>query len=246
MLTLRAILAEAIARILPASAKSFIIGAAMPFVLALDQGTTSSRAIVFDEAGARARWRSPSSARSSRSRAGSSTTRRRSGLAARRRARGARQRAASTARDLAAIGITNQRETTVLWDRATGEPIATRSSGRTAAPPPLRAAQARGARGAGAREDRPRARPVLLRHQARLAARQRARRARRAEAASSRSARSTPGSSGSSPAARSTSPMRPTPRARCSSTSAPAMGRRAARALPRAARGAAECGRRAA
>ena len=28
-----------------------------------------------------------------------------------------------TARDLAAIGITNQRETTVLWDRATGAPV---------------------------------------------------------------------------------------------------------------------------
>ena len=28
-----------------------------------------------------------------------------------------------TARDLAAVGVTNQRETTVLWDRATGRPI---------------------------------------------------------------------------------------------------------------------------
>ena len=28
-----------------------------------------------------------------------------------------------TPRDLAAIGITNQRETTVLWDRATGQPV---------------------------------------------------------------------------------------------------------------------------
>src|SRR5688572_1365721 len=32
--------------------------------------------------------------------------------------------AAITGRDLAAIGITNQRETTVLWDRASGEPVA--------------------------------------------------------------------------------------------------------------------------
>src|ERR1700684_1924112 len=30
----------------------------------------------------------------------------------------------ATARDVAAIGITNQRETTVVWDRATGEPVA--------------------------------------------------------------------------------------------------------------------------
>ena len=29
-----------------------------------------------------------------------------------------------TASDLAAIGITNQRETTVLWERATGKPVA--------------------------------------------------------------------------------------------------------------------------
>src|ERR1700734_243487 len=28
-----------------------------------------------------------------------------------------------TARDLAAVGITNQRETTILWDRATGQPV---------------------------------------------------------------------------------------------------------------------------
>ena len=31
--------------------------------------------------------------------------------------------ASLTARDLAAVGIANQRETTVLWDRATGEPV---------------------------------------------------------------------------------------------------------------------------
>ncbi len=31
--------------------------------------------------------------------------------------------ASLTARDLAAVGITNQRETTVLWDRATGRPV---------------------------------------------------------------------------------------------------------------------------
>jgi glycerol kinase len=36
---------------------------------------------------------------------------------------------------IAAIGITNQRETTVVWDRATGRRSTTPSSGRTAAPP---------------------------------------------------------------------------------------------------------------
>ena len=34
-----------------------------------------------------------------------------------------------------AIGITNQRETTVVWERATGKPSPMPSSGRTAAPP---------------------------------------------------------------------------------------------------------------
>jgi glycerol kinase len=40
-----------------------------------------------------------------------------------RAARGALGRAGARAEDLAAVGITNQRETTVVWDRATGEPI---------------------------------------------------------------------------------------------------------------------------
>lgn len=36
---------------------------------------------------------------------------------------GALKKANLTAKDLAAIGVTNQRETTVVWDRATGKPI---------------------------------------------------------------------------------------------------------------------------
>lgn len=35
----------------------------------------------------------------------------------------AMQKIGATARDIAAIGITNQRETTIVWDKATGEPI---------------------------------------------------------------------------------------------------------------------------
>ena len=37
--------------------------------------------------------------------------------------RAALAKAGATARDIAAIGITNQRETTVVWDRASGRPI---------------------------------------------------------------------------------------------------------------------------
>ena len=43
--------------------------------------------------------------------------------------------------DLVALGITNQRETTVVWDRATGEPCTTRSPGRHADRPARRRAR---------------------------------------------------------------------------------------------------------
>ena len=70
-------------------------------------------------------WPSTSSStgRSSRARAGSSTTRWRSGQNTRRVVGGALGKADLTAADLAAVGITNQRETTVVWDRRTGKPI---------------------------------------------------------------------------------------------------------------------------
>ncbi|WP_457831573.1 FGGY family carbohydrate kinase, partial [Staphylococcus aureus] len=37
--------------------------------------------------------------------------------------KGALDKLSITASDLAAVGITNQRETTVLWDKATGKPV---------------------------------------------------------------------------------------------------------------------------
>src|SRR5687768_930124 len=95
----------------------------MKYILALDQGTTSSRAIVFDHAGSivsvaqkefrqifpKPGWveHDPSDIWSSQA-----------GVAAE-----ALTKAALKSSDLAAIGITNQRETTVVWDRATGQPI---------------------------------------------------------------------------------------------------------------------------
>src|ERR1035438_9465660 len=95
----------------------------MSFILALDQGTTSSRAIVFDHSGtirAKAQkefqqifpqtgWveHNPRELWSSQIEV----------------ALAALARGGLKAGDLAAIGITNQRETTVLWDRSTGEPI---------------------------------------------------------------------------------------------------------------------------
>ncbi len=93
------------------------------YVVALDQGTTSSRAVVFDHAGSIVAssaheftqyfpepgwvehdpleiWESQLLA-----------------------LREALARAGIGAREIAAIGITNQRETAVVWDRATGEPL---------------------------------------------------------------------------------------------------------------------------
>lgn len=92
-------------------------------VLALDQGTTSSRAIVFDQSGAilavaqkefaqfypKPGWveHDPEEIWASQ-------------LAV---ARSALRRARMTAADVAGIGITNQRETTVVWNRRTGLPV---------------------------------------------------------------------------------------------------------------------------
>jgi glycerol kinase len=91
--------------------------------MALDQGTTSSRAILFDE---RARvvaveqheftQHFPQPGWVEHDALEIWETQLRS-------ARGALAKAGAGARDVAALGITNQRETTVVWDRATGEPI---------------------------------------------------------------------------------------------------------------------------
>lgn len=96
----------------------------MDYILALDQGTTSSRAVVFDHAGqpvamaqrefaqyfprpgwvehdAQDIWHSQWAVMQE-----------------------AMAQAGITAQQLRAIGLTNQRETTVLWDRQTGQPVA--------------------------------------------------------------------------------------------------------------------------
>ena len=96
----------------------------MSAVLALDQGTTSSRAILFDRAGRiqgmcqtefqqifpQAGWveHDPNEIWESQKSVAQEVLLRKSGL---------------KAADVAAIGITNQRETTLLWDRKTGNPI---------------------------------------------------------------------------------------------------------------------------
>ena len=95
----------------------------MPHILALDQGTTSSRAIVFDHAGSvvasaqqefRQIFPQPGWVEHSATEIWDTQ------LAT---AKAAVTKAGLGAADIVAIGITNQRETTLIWDRATGAPI---------------------------------------------------------------------------------------------------------------------------
>src|SRR3954469_6427044 len=95
----------------------------MSFILALDQGTTSSRAIVFDHDGAiravaqkeftqlfpQAGWVEHDPQEIWASQIGVAVE--------------ALGRAHARPKDIAAVGITNQRETTIVWDRQTGEPV---------------------------------------------------------------------------------------------------------------------------
>src|SRR5229473_5696181 len=95
----------------------------MSYILALDQGTTSSRAIVFDHDGAiravaqkeftqifpAAGWVEHDPQEIWASQIGVAVE--------------ALGRARVRPQDIAAIGITNQRETTIVWDRETGEPV---------------------------------------------------------------------------------------------------------------------------
>ncbi len=93
------------------------------YVMALDQGTTSSRAILFDRAGSmvaidqyeftqhfpKPGWveHDPMEIWDSQLRA----------------ARGVLAKAGAHGSDVAAIGITNQRETALVWDRGSGDPV---------------------------------------------------------------------------------------------------------------------------
>ncbi len=95
----------------------------MPFILALDEGTTSARAALYDERGQRvameadefdstfpqAGWVEQDAEAIWRAQLGC--------------ARRMLETSATPASDIAAIGITNQRETTILWDRKTGQAV---------------------------------------------------------------------------------------------------------------------------
>ncbi|HZW22202.1 glycerol kinase GlpK [Noviherbaspirillum sp.] len=94
------------------------------YILALDQGTTSSRAILFDREG---RMQGIAQQEFRQIFPQSGWVEHDAGEIWQSQLSVARQVLAQhnvTAADIAAIGITNQRETTVVWDRKTGEPIA--------------------------------------------------------------------------------------------------------------------------
>src|SRR3984957_20119800 len=96
---------------------------AQPYILALDQGTTSSRAILFDHNGRivqvaqkefRQFYPQPGRVEHDPEEIWSSQY----GVLAEVLAKGN-----ITTRDIAAIGITNQRETVIVWDRKSGKPV---------------------------------------------------------------------------------------------------------------------------
>ena len=94
------------------------------FVLALDQGTTSSRAILFDHSGrpvATARREFPQGYPFPGHVTHDPEEIWESQLAC---AREALAGAGAGPADITAIGVTNQRETTIVWERATGRPVA--------------------------------------------------------------------------------------------------------------------------
>jgi glycerol kinase len=92
-------------------------------VLAIDQGTTGSTAIVFDASG-RVRGRGYSEFRQYYPRPGWVEHDPEEIWRVTQRVIGAALRAARLKpKDIAGIGITNQRETTVLWDRKTSKPV---------------------------------------------------------------------------------------------------------------------------
>ena len=95
----------------------------MRYVLALDQGTTSSRAILFDEEGA-AVCTAQRELRQIYPQPGWVEHDPKEIFETQRDvAREALRKAGVALKELAAVGIANQRETTILWDRQSGEPI---------------------------------------------------------------------------------------------------------------------------
>ena len=98
-------------------------GVMSQFILAIDQGTTSSRAIIFDQNLKPVATGQQEFSNISGIRLGRTRPRGDLGFNSVLVCRQAMEHAKLSAEQIASIGITNQRETTVVWDKATGEPI---------------------------------------------------------------------------------------------------------------------------
>ncbi len=95
----------------------------MKYIMSIDQGTTSSRAIIFDKAAnvvsvAHKEFRQFYPGNGYVEHDPEEIWESQLGVC-----RAAIEKAGISASDIAAIGITNQRETTIVWDRATGKPV---------------------------------------------------------------------------------------------------------------------------
>ena len=95
----------------------------MPYILSLDQGTTSSRAILFDQQGSSVaqaqhefEQRFPNPGWVEHDPYDILTSQLTVAVEV-------LTRAGIRPRDVVALGITNQRETTIVWDRETGKPV---------------------------------------------------------------------------------------------------------------------------
>src|SRR5262245_7647185 len=95
----------------------------MRYVLALDQGTTSSRAIIFDETGKAVSSAQREFAQHYPEPGQVEHDPDEIWRTQRDTAREALRNSGLKPEDLIACGITNQRETTLVWDRQTGQPI---------------------------------------------------------------------------------------------------------------------------
>ncbi|TGQ17722.1 MULTISPECIES: glycerol kinase GlpK [unclassified Mesorhizobium] len=93
------------------------------FVLAIDQGTTSTRAILFDDKMKVAGTGQQEFAQSYPASGWVEHDPEDIWASVLATVKSALKSAGRTASDVAAIGITNQRETVVIWDKATGQPI---------------------------------------------------------------------------------------------------------------------------
>ncbi|WIV98391.1 glycerol kinase GlpK [Kinneretia aquatilis] len=95
----------------------------MSYLLALDQGTSSSRAIVFERSGRIVAMAQQEFAQHFPQPGWVEHDALEIWQSQRATAQAALRQADLRAADIAAVGITNQRETTVLWDRQTGHPL---------------------------------------------------------------------------------------------------------------------------